>query len=175
MKARFLVMGAGAMGRAVALDLASATGTGQVVVADADLEVARAARAFVASPKVRTARLDVSDEHDRYNAEVQQRWRSCLHRGGESSGSRRLHTTAAPANTSRVRSVLPGIAFVRVRKPRGLRRHGLVELLPLIVPRRRSTAHGLPPVSCSACFGSLSVPRRSNQSHLMPKKRPNGY
>jgi lysine 6-dehydrogenase len=61
MKARYLVLGAGAMGRAVALDLASVTDTEAVVLADSNEAMADEAKAFVGSPKVRTAPLDVAD------------------------------------------------------------------------------------------------------------------
>jgi lysine 6-dehydrogenase len=61
MKARYLVLGAGAMGRAVALDLASADDTEAVVLADSDGDAVRAAKAFVGSSKVSTARVDVMD------------------------------------------------------------------------------------------------------------------
>ena len=49
------------MGRAVALDLASGTDTGAVVLADSNGDAVKAARAFVGSPKVVTAPLDVTD------------------------------------------------------------------------------------------------------------------
>jgi lysine 6-dehydrogenase len=61
MERRYLVLGAGAMGRAVALDLAKAGDTEAVVLADADPRVAAEAKAFVGSRKVRTKSLDVSD------------------------------------------------------------------------------------------------------------------
>jgi len=61
MTMRFLVLGAGAMGRAVALDLARSDDVKAVVLADSDPDVAREAKAFVGSPKVSTSRLDVTD------------------------------------------------------------------------------------------------------------------
>lgn len=53
-------MGAGAMGRAVAFDLARTEDVEAVVLADADKGVARGAKAFVGSPKVSTKGLDVT-------------------------------------------------------------------------------------------------------------------
>lgn len=58
---RFLVLGAGAMGRAVAYDLARTDGVDQVTLADADAKRARQAKAFASSKLVRTANLDVTD------------------------------------------------------------------------------------------------------------------
>jgi lysine 6-dehydrogenase len=58
---RFLVLGAGAMGRAVALDLATSADVEGVVLADADGDVAREAKAFVGSKKVTAVAMDVSD------------------------------------------------------------------------------------------------------------------
>ncbi|NIP35303.1 MAG: Gfo/Idh/MocA family oxidoreductase, partial [Thermoplasmata archaeon] len=61
MSSRYLVLGAGAMGRVVALDLASAEGTEAVILADSDAETMADAARFIGSPKVRTVVLDVSD------------------------------------------------------------------------------------------------------------------
>jgi len=58
---RFLVLGAGAMGRAVAYDLARTDGVDQVTLADSDAKRARQAKAFASSKLVRTATLDVTD------------------------------------------------------------------------------------------------------------------
>lgn len=58
---RFLVLGAGAMGRAVAYDLARTDGVDQVTLADSDAKRARQAKAFASSKLVRTANLDVTD------------------------------------------------------------------------------------------------------------------
>jgi lysine 6-dehydrogenase len=59
----FLVLGAGAMGRAVALDLARSEGVGEVSLADNDTTRLGEAVSFVGSPIVRGMVLDVGD-HD---------------------------------------------------------------------------------------------------------------
>jgi lysine 6-dehydrogenase len=58
---RFLVLGAGAMGRAVALDLARSEGVGELVLADSDAGRLGEAVVFVGSPLVRALGLDVLD------------------------------------------------------------------------------------------------------------------
>jgi lysine 6-dehydrogenase len=58
---RFLVLGAGAMGRVVALDLARSADVDEVVLADVDEAMAKEARAFVGSKAVTTRILDVTD------------------------------------------------------------------------------------------------------------------
>jgi lysine 6-dehydrogenase len=63
MTMRFLVLGAGAMGRAVALDLARTPDVDAVVLADAVKGMAKDAKAYVGSDKVTAAVLDVVD-HD---------------------------------------------------------------------------------------------------------------
>ena len=62
MSSRFLVLGAGAMGRAVALDLAHGGDAEAVVLADSDAGTTRAAAGFVDSPRVETLHLDVTDD-----------------------------------------------------------------------------------------------------------------
>jgi lysine 6-dehydrogenase len=61
MTMRFLVLGAGAMGRVVALDLARSADVDEVVLADVDEAMAKEARAFVGSKAVTTRILDVTD------------------------------------------------------------------------------------------------------------------
>lgn len=61
MATRCLVLGAGAMGRAVAFDLARSEGVTQVTMVDADATRARKAKAFASSKMVRTAHFDVTD------------------------------------------------------------------------------------------------------------------
>ncbi len=58
---RFLVLGAGAMGRAVAFDLVRTEGVTRVTLADANAKRARQAKAFASSKMARTAVLDVTD------------------------------------------------------------------------------------------------------------------
>src|SRR5512137_1944392 len=58
---RALVLGAGMMGRAVAYDLARAGGVDEVVLGDVSPKVAKEAAAWAGSPKVRPAKVDVSD------------------------------------------------------------------------------------------------------------------
>ena len=62
MTMRFIVLGAGAMGRVVALDLARIDNVESVLLADADEEMAREADAFIGSSKVTIAHLDVTDQ-----------------------------------------------------------------------------------------------------------------
>ncbi len=62
MSSRYLVLGAGAMGRVVALDLASAKGTEAVILSDSDGDMMAAATRFIGSPKVKTMVLDVKDD-----------------------------------------------------------------------------------------------------------------
>ena len=59
-ESRYLVLGAGRMGQAVAYDLARQPGTASVVIADTDAESLRRARRAAASPRVRTARADAA-------------------------------------------------------------------------------------------------------------------
>jgi lysine 6-dehydrogenase len=61
MAMRFLVLGAGAMGRAVALDLARSVGVEEVVLADNDAIRLGEAIEFVGSPIVHRSALDVCD------------------------------------------------------------------------------------------------------------------
>ena len=58
---RFLVLGAGSMGRAVALDLCRCAKAGRVLIADLDPRRAREAKAFTRSDKATVVRLDVTD------------------------------------------------------------------------------------------------------------------
>jgi lysine 6-dehydrogenase len=62
MEHRYLVLGAGAMGRAVALDLATADDTEAVVLVDSETRVTEEAKAFVGSKRVSTGTLEVSDQ-----------------------------------------------------------------------------------------------------------------
>jgi lysine 6-dehydrogenase len=57
---RYLVLGAGRMGQAVAYDLARQPGTASVVIADTDAEALRRARKAAESPRVRTAWADAA-------------------------------------------------------------------------------------------------------------------
>ena len=61
MTSGYLVLGTGAMGRAVALDLVASADTDAVVLADSDADMASDAAAFVGSSKARTVQLDVTD------------------------------------------------------------------------------------------------------------------
>jgi lysine 6-dehydrogenase len=61
---RFLVLGAGSMGRAVAFDLCRRAGVGRVLLADSDPGRAREAKAFTRSDRAAAVRMDVTD-HDR--------------------------------------------------------------------------------------------------------------
>ncbi len=57
---RYLVLGAGRMGQAVAYDLARQPGTVSVVIADTDAQALRRAKKAAASAKVRIARADAA-------------------------------------------------------------------------------------------------------------------
>ncbi|MCU0454224.1 MAG: saccharopine dehydrogenase NADP-binding domain-containing protein [Bacteroidetes bacterium] len=59
---KFLVLGSGMMGYALAYDLARSAGTTQVTLADIDLERARSAAARIPHGRVVPASIDVSDE-----------------------------------------------------------------------------------------------------------------
>lgn len=61
---KFLIIGAGQMGSAVAYDLARSAGVEAVTLADSDLHRAKATVARIASPKVRAVRLDVEASND---------------------------------------------------------------------------------------------------------------
>ena len=63
MTKRFLVLGSGSMGRAVALDLGRGADVEVVLMVDSDLRSAREGKSFARSDKVKSARLDVTD-HD---------------------------------------------------------------------------------------------------------------
>ena len=58
---RFLVLGSGAMGRAVAFDLARSDGVDEVVLSDSDEGQLENAAKLVGSPKLSTLALDVTD------------------------------------------------------------------------------------------------------------------
>ncbi len=58
---KYLVLGAGMQGRACAYDLLRSQDTREVVVADADPKALAAVKAFLASPKVRVVKLDLSE------------------------------------------------------------------------------------------------------------------
>lgn len=57
---RYLVLGAGRMGRAAAWDLARQRGTAEVAIADGDRRALAEAKRFAASPRVRTAVVDAA-------------------------------------------------------------------------------------------------------------------
>ena len=61
MPKRFIVLGSGSMGRAVALDLGRGDDVGSVLLVDADRRRAVEGRAFARSDRVSAARLDVAD------------------------------------------------------------------------------------------------------------------
>lgn len=60
---KFLILGAGMMGRAAAFDLARSEGAIEIVLADMNKETAEAARVFAGSERVLAREVDVTDHH----------------------------------------------------------------------------------------------------------------
>jgi len=60
---KFLILGAGMMGRAAAYDLARSQGAIEIMLADMNKETAEAARVFAGSERVQAKEVDVTDHH----------------------------------------------------------------------------------------------------------------